>query len=66
MSFRQISCQLQDTATGISEWIPTLNSFREGACRNYNKNFFIWIEKHVDFYCRDQIFGDFLTLKFFL
>ena len=49
ISFGQISCQLQDTATGISEWIPTLNLFREGACRKllviivplakkYNKN----------------------------
>ncbi len=38
MSFGQISCQLQDTATGISEWIPTLNLFREGACRNTTKN----------------------------
>ena len=38
-------------ATVLSEWIPTLNLFREGACRRYNKNctctnlFCIFIEK---------------------
>lgn len=37
-SFFALFAYVPQDATVYSEWIPTQNSFWEGACRKYNKN----------------------------
>ncbi len=52
---KMVNLFVPQDANVLSEWIPTLNLFREGACRIYDKNciyanLFIFLAEIIEYY----------------